>query len=154
MEKNIILEELKTHNRKMATVGYSGTPLAKKLGIKEGFTIEVYDSPKKYTDFFYDFPKDVVILNGGNEKESTDFIHIFATTKRDLSEAFQSAKPSLKKTGILWISWPKKSSKIATEIDKFYVMNYGLDNGLVDVKVAAIDDDWSGHKFVYRVKDR
>ncbi|UJH68629.1 hypothetical protein [Allomuricauda sp. SCSIO 65647] len=60
----------------------------------------------------------------------------------------------MKKNGILWISWPKKSSKIETELDKFYILEYGLANGLVDTKVAAIDENWSGHKFVYRVKDR
>lgn len=138
----------------MNTAGYSGTPLAKKLGIKENFLIQLYNPPKNYTDFFHEFPDGVVISDSVQEKESVDFIHIFATTERELSEAFTKAKPTLKKTGTLWISWPKKSSKTPTEIDKFYVMRYGLDNGLVDVKVAAVDQDWSGHKFVYRVKDR
>ncbi|WP_394973991.1 hypothetical protein [uncultured Croceitalea sp.] len=64
------------------------------------------------------------------------------------------AKNNLKKTGILWVSWPKKSSKIKTEIDKFNIMNFGLDSSLVATKVAVIDADWSGHKFVYRTKDR
>lgn len=138
----------------MSTSGYSGTPLAKKLGIKENFLIQVYNSPKNYTDFFRDFPEGVVISASKQTKESVDFIHLFATTESELSEAFQLAKPSLKKNGSLWISWPKKSSKITTEIDKFHVMKYGLDNGLVDVKVAAVDHDWSGHKFMYRLKDR
>lgn len=138
----------------MSQAGYSGTPLAKKLGIKEGFLIQVYNSPKNYTDFFHEFPEGVVISNSNQSKETVDFIHVFATTEKELSNAFSKAKPSLKKNGTLWISWPKKTSKISTEIDKFFVMNYGLDNGLVDVKVAAIDNDWSGHKFVYRKKDR
>ena len=138
----------------MNVAGYSGTPLAKKLGIKGNFLIQLYNPPKNYTDFFHEFPDGVVISDSAQEKESVDFIHIFATTERELSEAFTKAKPTLKKTGTLWISWPKKSSKIPTEINKFYVMKYGLDNGLVDVKVAAVDQDWSGHKFVYRVKDR
>lgn len=134
--------------------GYSGTPLAKKLGIKEGFLIQVYNSPKNYIKFFHEFPSGVVICEDQNEIESMDFIHIFATTEKELSEAFQAGKPALKKNGSLWISWPKKSSKIPSEINKFEVMNHGLNNGLVDVKIAAIDNDWSGHKFVYRVKDR
>jgi len=138
----------------MSTAGYSGTPLAKKLGIKENIVIQVYNSPKNYTDFFHEFPDGVVISDSQQGKETIDFIHVFATTEQELSEAFHAAKPALKKNGSLWISWPKKSSKIPTEIDKFYVMKYGLDNGLVDVKVAAVDNDWSGHKFVYRVKDR
>lgn len=138
----------------MATTGYSKTPLAKKLGIKEGFTIQVYNSPKRYLDFFHEFPKDVLMSKNHKESESLDFIHLFATTEKELSEAFTKAKPLLKKNGSLWVSWPKKTSKLPSEIDKFHVMKYGLNNGLVDVKVAAVDDDWSGHKFMYRVKDR
>mgnify|MGYP000073256636 CR=1 FL=1 len=136
------------------SLGYSGTPLAKKLGIKEFFLIQVYNSPKNYLDFFHEFPDGVVISNSDQEKETVDFIHIFATTEKNLENFFALAKSTLKKTGSLWISWPKKSSKIETEIDKFYVMKYGLDNGLVDVKVAAVDTDWSGHKFMFRKEDR
>ena len=138
----------------MNSTGYSKTPLAKKLGIKDNFVVKVYNPPKEYLAFFYEFPDGVIISNENQVKESVDFIHIFATSEKELSTAFSIAKPTLKKNGILWISWPKKSSKIPTEIDKFFVMKYGVDNGLVDVKVAAIDQDWSGHKFVYRVKDR
>ena len=114
----------------------------------------IHNSPKNYTDFFYEFPDGVIISNSKQVKESLDFIHIFASTEKELSSAFQLAKPTLKKNGSLWVSWPKKTSKLSSEIDKFHVMKYGLDNGLVDVKVAAVDNDWSGHKFMYRVKDR
>lgn len=136
------------------SVGYSGTPLAKKLGIKEGYSIQVMNVPKKYTDFFHEFPQNVVTITSIDQKESLDFIHVFATTKEELESSFTIAKPALKKNGSLWVSWPKKTSKIQTEIDKFMIMNYGLEKGLVDVKVAAIDRDWSGLKFVYRKKDR
>lgn len=138
----------------MSTAGYSKIPLAKKLGIKENFVIQVYNAPKKYTDFFHEFPVGVVISESKQTPESVDFIHIFATSEEELSQVFHLAKPTLKKNGTLWISWPKKTSKIATEIDKFFVMRYGVENGLVDVKVVAIDIDWSGHKFVYRLKER
>ena len=137
----------------MTTSGYSKTPLSKKLGIQEGFHIQVYNTPKKYTDFFYEFPQDVVFHTSENQ-ESIDFIHIFATTENELNNAFLTAKPLLKKNGVLWLSWPKKSSQMASELDQSFVRNFGLKNGLVDVKVAAIDENWSGHKFVYRVKDR
>ncbi|GMN10348.1 DUF3052 family protein [Croceitalea sp. MTPC9] len=133
--------------------GYSGTPLEKKLGIKERYVIQVLNAPKRYIDFFFSFPKDVQIVNE-DEKIPIDFAHIFCTTAKELEANFTNAKSNLKKTGILWVSWPKKSSKIPTEIDKFKVMDYGLKSGLVDTKVAAIDADWSGHKFVYRTKDR
>lgn len=136
------------------TSGYSGTPLAKKLGIKEGFLIRIFNTPKTYTDFFHEFPSNVIITTSKTQKETVDFIHIFATSKATLNESFKQAKPLLKKNGSLWVSWPKKTSKIATEVDKFMIMKHGLDKGLVDVKVAAIDSDWSGLKFMYRKKDR
>ena len=138
----------------MPTAGYSGTPLAKKLGIKSGFTIQVLNEPKPYLTFFNDFPKDVVILGEAVQKEKIDFIHVFATNLSQLEELILKAKPNLKKTGILWLSWPKKTSAIPSELNKFDVMKCGLDHGLVDTKVAAIDTDWSGHKFMYRIKDR
>ena len=138
----------------MKTSGYSGTPLAKKLGLKEGFTIQVFNSPKKYIDFFHDFPLDITDMGQGLCKEQIDFIHIFTKSLEELEISFKIAKPNLKMNGILWISWPKKSSEIPTQLDKFSIMKYGLGNGLVDTKVAAIDQDWSGHKFMYRLKDR
>ncbi|MEM9077625.1 MAG: DUF3052 family protein [Bacteroidota bacterium] len=137
----------------MSTAGYSGTPLAKKLGIKPGFLIQVFNSPKPYLDFFYEFPEEVVLIDSA-EKEGVNFIHIFATQTEELQASLSEVKSNLKKDGILWISWPKKASKIPTEIDKFDVMKAGQDAGLVDTKVAAVDDQWSGHKFMYRLKDR
>lgn len=134
------------------TSGYSKTPLARKLGIKPGYKIWVINAPKDYQSFFEGWPKDVELLS--SPEIHVEFIHIFAQTLKDLSFHLEAAKPKLKKDGLLWVSWPKKSSKIPSEIDKFDVMRAGQAIGLVDVKVAAIDDDWSGHKLVYRVKDR
>jgi len=138
----------------MKTAGYSGTPLAKKLGIKDGDSIQVFNSPKSYLDFFVDFPKNVKIVPENTKASYIDFIHIFSNNKKELINYFTTAKPNLKKSGILWISWPKKSSKLETDLDKFQILDLGLNNGLVDTKVAAIDTDWSGHKFVYRKEDR
>lgn len=137
----------------MKTARYSGTPLAKKIGIKSNDFLLVYNSPKPYLDFFHEFPEDVSLLDG-KTITLADVIHVFATTKEELQDIFQKAKSRLKKGGMLWISWPKKTSGIYSDLDKFFVMKYGQGNGLVDVKVAAIDDDWSGLKFVYRLKDR
>ncbi|MEM9362440.1 MAG: DUF3052 domain-containing protein [Bacteroidota bacterium] len=137
----------------MSTAGYSGTPLAKKLGIKSGFLVQVFNSPKPYLEFFHEFPDQVVLVDA-LERAEVDFIHIFATTVKELNSSIEIAKPNLKQSGTLWISWPKKSSKIPTEIDKFVVMKAGQHSGLVDTKVAAIDDQWSAHKFMYRLKDR
>ena len=131
----------------------SPTPLFKKLGITHDSEIMVLNQPKKYLDFFYDFPSNVVI-NETENNQQFEFIHIFVKTVKELDHFYKIAKISLKKNGILWISWPKKTSKIESELDKFMIMKYGLNNGLVDTKVASIDEDWSGHKFVYRLKDR
>jgi hypothetical protein len=131
----------------------STTPLYKKLGITGNSEIIVLNQPKNYVDFFSDFPSNVII-NENEECGQVEFIHIFVKTTKELEHFYDLAKMNLKKNGFLWISWPKKGSKIETELDKFIIMKYGLDNGLVDTKVASIDENWSGHKFVYRLKDR
>ncbi|WP_420322550.1 DUF3052 domain-containing protein [Flagellimonas sp.] len=137
----------------MSSSGYSGTPLAKKLGIKNGFTMFVYNPPKNYFNLFTDFPDAVVVLDRP-ESDTLDFIHIFTTTLSELEEAIAQYKPFLKKNGMFWVSWPKGSSNITTDLKRDPIREYLLSIGLVDVKVAAIDEDWSGLKFVYRLKDR
>lgn len=82
------------------------------------------------------------------------FIHYFAHSRELLQHDFPTLKKALVKDGMLWISWPKKTSKIASDLDENIIREIGLNNGLVDVKVCAVDDDWSGLKFVYRLKDR
>ena len=134
-------------------VNGSITPLYKKLGITNGSEILILNQPKSYIDFFSEFPSNVVIKENGKSGQ-VEFVHIFVTTIKELEHFYKLAKTNLKKNGLLWISWPKKASKRETELDKFIIMQYGLDNGLVDTKVASIDDTWSGHKFVYRLKDR
>lgn len=135
------------------SAGYSGTPLAKKLGIKENFKVLLCDQPSHYFDLFSDMPNGIVVEKDITP-ESTDFVHLFCTTLDELKESFNLYKVALKKTGMLWVSWPKGSSKISTDLKRDVIREYGLDNGLVDVKVAAVDADWSGLKFVYRTKDR
>ncbi len=136
----------------MDTIGYSGTPLAKKLGIKEGFNIHLVNIPDYYFKLFSDFP-DVNVVDDP-EKESLDFIHLFSTTTREFEEQSLRLKPLLKKNGMLWASWPKGSSKLETDLSRDPIRNFLLRNGLVDVKVCAVDKDWSGLKFMYRIKDR
>lgn len=134
--------------------GYSGTPLAKKLGIKNGFTILLVNEPKHYKSFFTDFPTDTKQVKRP-KLETVDFIHLFCTTEKDLKIYLPKLKPALKKDGMLWVSWPKGSSKIETDINREVIRNYILSEiELVDIKVAAIDADWSGLKFVYRKEDR
>lgn len=133
--------------------GYSGTPLAKKLGIKKGSAMLLYNPPKQYFNLFSDFPDDVIVMSKP-EVHAFDFIHIFTTTEQELQVITNQYKPLLKKNGMLWISWPKGSSQIPTDLKRDSIREYLLSIGLVDVKVAAIDEDWSGLKFVYRLKDR
>nr|WP_299173166.1 DUF3052 domain-containing protein [uncultured Allomuricauda sp.] len=136
-----------------APAGYSGTPLAKKLGIKEGFSIMLHNPPKYYFNLFEDFPKDVMTLDDSS-KAPVDFIHIFVTTLQELQEIAGYYKPFLKMNGALWVSWPKGASSIPTDVKREPIREHLLSIGLVDVKVAAVDEDWSGLKFVYRLKDR
>ena len=133
--------------------GYSGTPLAKKLGINEGAKIILYNTPEHYLALFSDFPANTEELFD-IKSETADFIHVFCTTTDELGATVEKYKPTLKKSGMMWISWPKGSSAITNNLNRDFIREYMLENGLVDVKVAAIDEDWSGLKFVYRLKDR
>jgi hypothetical protein len=131
--------------------GYSGTPLVKKLGIKPGFIIAFVYLPPDYA-LLPDLPEGITIATlalGG-----LDWAQAFYTERAMLEKEFPALKAAIRKDGTLWISWVKKAAKIPTDLDENMVRDIGLRNGLVDVKVAAIDDKWSGLKFVYRVEDR
>lgn len=130
--------------------GYSGTQLAKKLGIKEGFKIALYRQPEYYFNLFTDFPNDVKIIN----KSKVDFIHYFVKEERQLLKDISKLKNQIEQNGMIWISWPKKSSKVETDITENAIRNIALKNGLVDIKVCAVDEIWSGLKMVIPVKDR
>lgn len=135
------------------SAGYSGTPLVKKLGIKPGFSIRVVHEPTIYWDWISPLPEDIIVITRA-KKEGADFIHLFVKEKKRFEREFLKLKTELKKDGMLWVSWPKKSSKVASDLDENIIRDYGLANGLVDVKVCAVDEVWSGLKFMYRVKDR
>ena len=132
--------------------GYSGTPLLKKLGVKENAVMFVYNAPKEYFDWLSPLPKGVSVKS--RAMGEMDFIHVFTPELSVFKKQFLECKKHLKKDGMLWISWPKKSSKMETDLDENVIRDFGLANGLVDVKVCAVDDVWSGLKFVIRVKDR
>lgn len=136
----------------MSNAGYSGTPLAKKLGIKPGMTVIAINAPDNYAELLDPLPDGVTITD-----EVTDdaaFIHLFCANRADLETAFPSLKAALAKDGMLWVSWYKKASKIATDLTEDGVRDVALPGGLVDVKVAAVDAKWSGLKLVYRKADR
>ncbi|WP_378174942.1 DUF3052 domain-containing protein [Aquimarina sp. SS2-1] len=134
--------------------GYSGTPLAKKLGLKDGTTALFYNLPDYYWDLFIEIPKNIITLTRVNEGVKVDFIHIFCTSIKDLLTVVPVYKAALKKNGMLWVSWPKGSSGILTDLKRDFIRSYVIELGLVDVKVAAVDENWSGLKFVYRVSER
>ena len=113
----------------------------------------VKGSPKPYKEFFTNFPADITTPEKPPH-EGWDFIHIFETKLDKLEKTVSQLKPSLNKSGLMWVSWPKASSKIMTNIKRDPMRALVLKSGLVDIKVCAVDENWSGLKFVYRLEDR
>jgi len=132
--------------------GYSGTPLAKKLGIKEGSRIALINAPKNFESTLEQLPDGVEFVS--RPAKTLDIILLFVLTERALARDFAKLAGRLTATGMIWIAWPKKSSGVSTDLSFERVQRIGLDSGLVDVKICAIDETWSGLKFVYRLKDR
>lgn len=132
--------------------GYSSNPLFKKLGIKEGMHAIVTGAPANYEALLGDA---YATLHIKDEKaKEADFIHLFTNDQKMFEKKLASLKSKLKKDGMIWVSWYKKAAKKPTELDENRIRDYALSIGLVDVKVCAIDDDWSGLKLVYRLSDR
>jgi len=131
--------------------GYSGTPLPKKLGIKDGFRVALVDSPQEVVK---DLKPHLDKCEMADGKSPLDFAIVFTKSKAALAKEFKRIAKQLAPAGMLWVSWPKKSSGVATDLDENVVRGIGLAAGLVDVKVCAITDVWSGLKFVRRLKDR
>lgn len=136
----------------MKPSGYSGTPLALKLGIKQGYKIKLINQPEYYFKLFNDYSKDIKELKDKNTKK--DFIHYFTKSASQLNKDIKQLRREIEKNGMIWISWPKKLSKVETDLNEDIVRDIALKNGLVDVKVCAIDEIWSGLKLVIRLKDR
>jgi hypothetical protein len=132
--------------------GYSETPLVKKLGIKPDFDIAFVNAPENFVKQL-DLPSDVNVRSLSKARD-LDFILVFVTSQRILTTAFAHYSLKIKANGMFWVSWPKKTSGVQTDLTENIVRDIGLAAGLVDVKVCAIDDVWSGLKFVYRLKDR
>lgn len=130
----------------------SETPLIKKLGIKPGYRIAFQNEPSGYLSQLGKLPAGVVVAGEGHKQ--LDFLQVFVTEPDQLEPAFEVAKVRIKPSGMIWVSWPKLTSSLSGELKGGVVREVGLASGLVDVKVAAIDDDWSALKFVYRTEDR
>ncbi len=132
---------------------YSGTSLLKKLGIKPGYLVLIVNEPDHFSELLGELPKGAEVVDPGHP-DPIDFIHVFCENEEALHNLFPPLKEKLAKDGTLWVSWIKKSSKLETDISGNEVRSLGLHIGLVDVKVCAVDEDWSGLKFMYRKEDR
>lgn len=128
--------------------GYSGTPLAKKLGIKTGSTVLVVGAPASYLESLQPLPQDVTFVR--KLTPAVDVVHLFAAQRARLAAALADYRHKIKPDATVWVSWPKKAAKVPTDITENTVREVALPLGLVDVKVCAVDETWSGLKLVIR----
>jgi hypothetical protein len=130
--------------------GYSGTPLVDKLGIKPGARLQLISEPEDFPGLLGPLPDGSRVAARG----VLDFAMLFVKSQTDLRKRFARLRDRLESNGMLWVAWPKKTSGVETDLTEGIVREFGLESGLVDVKVCAVDDTWSGLKFVRRLKDR
>ena len=136
------------------STAYSGTPLPKKLGIKAGHRVGTFNAPPHVSDLLDALSDGVLVERDSDVDIQLDVAVVFVTCEGELKARFAEIAPRVRKNGGLWVGWPKKSSPLATRLCKGRVRSVGLEAGLVDNKICAIDEDWSGLRFVYRVSDR
>jgi hypothetical protein len=134
--------------------GYSGTPLQKKLGIKEGYRVAFQGAPPSFGALLGAPPEGVTVVRAARAPHTLDVVVLFAKAIVDLTKGFAGAAQGLAYDGGLWVAWPKKASGVKTDVTEHVVRQRGLALGLVDNKVCAIDETWSGLRFVYRVENR
>lgn len=132
--------------------GYSGTPLAKKLGIKAGSTVAVLDGPTNFAELLDPLPDGVTLRT--SLRGSIDLVVAFFDRSAACERRLPALAAKIHPDGGLWLAWPKKASGLATDLDGNAIRSLGLAAGVVDIKVCAIDDTWSGHRFAHRVADR
>jgi hypothetical protein len=132
--------------------GYSGTTLPKKLGLRENQRIALVNAPAGFEKTLGVLPQNAHIVKRLNNP--LDLVMLFVDQEKQLTKQFSSIVSKLTPNGMIWVAWPKKSSGVPTDLTFDRVQRIGLDSGLVDVKICAVDEVWSGLKFVIRVKDR
>ena len=133
---------------KKGQAGYSGTPLAKKLGIKPGIEVLAVNEPKGYRKLVEPLPEGVRFV--ARPSATTDLVHVFTVSRAVLAKALEEYRACLKADAVVWVSWPKKAAKVQTDVTEHTVREVALPLGFVDVKVCAVDDTWSGLKLVVR----
>lgn len=136
----------------LVAAGYSGTPLAKKLGIKPSSRVSLVAAPAGFVGLLDPIPDDVRIIDSARGR--SDVLVFFATRRNELQRRFEKLANAITTDGGIWIVWPKRSANVATDLNENLIREIGLAGGLVDNKVCAIDETWSGLRFVYRVADR
>lgn len=130
------------------TAGYSGTPLIQKLGIKPGFRVKTRNAPRAFVPLLGPLPEGAVV--SPRLRPPVDIFHAFALTRIELEKAVRQGLKEIDPAGMIWVSWPKKSSGVPSQVTGSTIRDVALPLGLVDVKVCAIDDTWSGLKLVIR----
>ena len=135
-----------------AVAGYSGTPLARKLGIKGGARVFLTNAPANYSRMVAPLPSGVRMVKAIDSH--TDLIHMFVTRRRDLDTGLRRALQLMRPDAAVWVSWPKKASGVTTDISEDTIREVALPLGLVDIKVCAVDETWSGLKLVVRKERR
>ena len=138
------------------TVGYSGTPLAKKLGIAGGMTVLVVNAPADYAELVAPLPDGVVVCDEeqAGSLRSVGIAHLFTNRRDELASELSRLRNVIAQDGAIWVSWYKKAAKLPTEITEDDIRTVAFPLGLVDIKVCAVDDKWSGLKVVIRKEFR
>jgi hypothetical protein len=132
----------------MTPAGYSGTPLAKKLGIKPGSSIHLVGAPPGHRKLLAPLPDDVTFV--ASLSATTDIIHVFCTKKNDLAMLLARMRKGMRPDAVVWVSWPKKAARVETNMSEDVVREVALPLGFVDIKVCAVDEVWSGLKLMVR----
>ncbi len=130
--------------------GYSGTPLAKKLGIKE--KVVVINEPPDYRKLLGRAAREITFLS--RPKDGADFVHFFTSRRVELAQELKNLRAMIAESGVVWVSWPKKSSRVPTDVTEDVIRAVALPLGFVDVKVCAVDETWSGLKLMIRRENR
>ena len=143
------MDNIKKQN---SPAGYSGTPLSKKLGLKEGQKVFIKNMPENFFDLLHPLPENISFLS--KLGKDVDVIHLFTKSTVELSKSLIKYRTRIKQNGFIWVSWPKKSSKVITDISEDTIRASALPLGFVDIKVCAVDDIWSGLKLVIRINNR
>ena len=136
----------------MVDIGYSGTPLAKKLGIKSPVKLLTVNAPQEYKSWLGDLPEGASLVT--KARKPIEAAHVFTTESAFLDAILSRLRNELKQDGFIWISWPKKTSKVPTDITEYIIREIALPLGFVDIKVCAVSEVWSGLKLVIRKSER